>query len=139
MPLLRDILVVSLAFPAALSAQQQARLATAGVDRHGVIWSSSQPASPWRQRADTVPARAIPAYPGDSPRRRKIGRYALRGLGTGAAIGIVGGLIGSRYIECGCPDAKGALGYAFWFGGIGASAGGIVGALVGGIADLRAR
>ncbi len=88
---------------------------------------------------DTLPTRAIPASPTDSLRRRKIGRYTLRGLGTGAAIGIVGGLIGSRFMECGCSDAKKASGAAFWFGGIGASVGGVIGALVGGIADLRAR
>jgi len=139
MPLLRNILVLSLAFPAALSAQRSANLATAGVYRHGVISISSQAASLVRQIADTLPARALRASPADSLRSRKIGRYTLRGLGTGAAIGIVGGLIGSRYIHCGCSDTKKALGSAFWFGGIGASAGGIVGALVGGIADLRAR
>ncbi|MHB8838373.1 MAG: hypothetical protein ACYC7F_05410, partial [Gemmatimonadaceae bacterium] len=63
----------------------------------------------------------------------------LNGLGTVAAIGIVGGLIVSKFIACGCSAAEKAFGLAFWYGGIGASAGGIVGALVGGIADLRAR
>lgn len=135
----RYILVLSLAFPAVLSAQWLARVPTAGVDRHDVTPISSQAASVVRQAAGTLPARALPTSPADSVRRRKIGRYTLRGLGTGAAIGIVGGLIGSRYLHCGCSDTKKALGSAFWFGGIGASAGGVVGALVGGIADLRAR
>ena len=139
MPFLRNILILLLAFPALLSAQRSAHLATAGVDRHGVHWPTSQPASQLRQLSDTAPTRAIPTFPVDSLRRRKIGRYTLNGLGIGAAIGIVGGLIGSKFIECGCSDTKKGFGLAFWFGGIGASAGGIVGALVGGIADLRAR
>ncbi len=139
MPLSRSLFVLSLAFPAALLAQQQVRSTTARLDRGSVIWSGTQPASLLRQLADTLPARAIPAFPSDSLRRRKLGRYTLRGLGTGAAIGIVGGLIGSRFIECGCSEGKKTFGLAFWFGGIGASAGGIVGALIGGIADLRAR
>lgn len=139
MPFLRNILMLLLAFPALLSAQRSAHVATAGVGRHGVIWSTSQPASQLRQLSDTAPARAIPTFPVDSLRRRKIGRYTLNGLGIGAAIGIVGGLIGSKFIACGCSDTEKALGLAFWYGGITASAGGIVGALVGGIADLRAR
>jgi hypothetical protein len=139
MPLLRNILMLLLALPALLSAQRSAQRIPAGVDRHGVTWFSSQPTGLLRQPPDAAPARTIPTFPADSVRQRKLGRYTINGLGTGAAIGIVGGLIGSKFIACGCSDSKKAFGLAFWFGGIGASAGGIVGALVGGIADLRAR
>lgn len=139
MPVSRRILVLSLAFPIALLAQQKVRSPTDGLGREGVTWSGAQPASLRRRLADTVDGRAIPTYPADSIRRRKLGHYTLHGLGAGAAIGIVGGLIGSRFIACGCSDEKKTFGLAFWFGGIGASAGGLVGALIGGISDLRAR
>lgn len=139
MPLLRDIVVLSLALPAALLAQQQASATSAGLDRGGVTWSSAQPTSLLRKVSDPAPGRAIPEFPVDSIRRRKLGSYTLKGLGTGAAIGIVGGLVGSLFMECGCSVEKKTFGLAFWFGGIGASAGGIIGALIGGIADVRAR
>ncbi|MHB8838340.1 MAG: hypothetical protein ACYC7F_05245, partial [Gemmatimonadaceae bacterium] len=124
MPLLRNILMLLLAFPALLSAQRSAQRVPAGVDHHGVTWFSSQPTGLLRQLSDAAPARTIPLVPVDSVRRRKIGRYTLNGLGTGAAIGIVGGLIVSKFIACGCSAAEKAFGLAFWYGGIGASAGG---------------
>ncbi|MDP1860282.1 MAG: hypothetical protein Q8K82_16515 [Gemmatimonadaceae bacterium] len=139
MPLFRTILMLSLALPALLSAQRSAQQVPAGVDRHVVTSFSSQRTGLLRQLSDTAPARTIPMVPVDSVRRRKIGRYTINGLGIGAAIGIGGGLIASKFIACGCSAPEKAFGLAFWYGGIGASAGGIIGALVGGIADLRAR
>lgn len=73
----------------------------------------------------------------DTTRARKLGRYTLTGLGVGAAAGVIGGAVGSRYAGCGCSEAAKVTGFALWFGALGAGAGTIVGAIAGAIHDYR--
>ena len=59
------------------------------------------------------------------------------GLVTGFTVGVIGGVVGSRYIGCGCSKAQKAFGFGIWFGGIGGVAGATVGAVVGAVTPVR--
>ena len=66
----------------------------------------------------------------DSASQRPLLRYTLTGMSVGAIAGVLGGAIGSRYVGCGCSDTEKTVGFALWFGAIGAAAGAILGAVI---------
>ncbi len=103
----------------------------------GVVQRPAAAPSAILEKASGVTVRSGIIARTDTLAERKIGRYTLTGLGVGAAVGIIGGAFGSRYAGCGCSDAEKTLGFAVWFGAIGAGAGTVVGAVTGALHDHR--
>lgn len=66
------------------------------------------------------------------------GHHARVGAATGAVLGAAAGIIGSGFLHVGCErdpchDGRARLGFALWFGSLGAIGGGILGAAVGAV------
>jgi len=132
-------LLAFVVLPFALRAQRprtapaQRPSTTAGVIQDRTVWTPLVDLA-----GPPVAPAAVAAIVSDSGRHHRAGRYALTGLGIGAVAGIVGGAVGSRYAGCGCSNTEKTVGFALWFGAIGAGAGAIVGAITGVIADAVA-
>jgi hypothetical protein len=133
------VAVLLLTLPVAASAQQSAHRASSITPiPAGVVRSSVTPPSAF-DTAHISATRPIvaAALSRDSTRAAKLQHYTVIGLGAGAVSGVVGGLVGSRYMGCGCSDAAKGAAFALWFGAVGAGVGGIIGAVIGAIHDYR--
>lgn len=119
-------------------------LAAQGASAHPAV--SPRPAGVVRARATSIEltrsplggASAAPVAPRaglDTGRAPKLARYTVTGLTIGGLSGMVGGAIGSRYAGCSCSEATLTLGYALWFGAVGAAGGALIGAAVGALHD----
>ncbi len=118
------------ALPYTLHAQQLAPRGLTGPDQAGVV--AQRPVQSHllaRPTSRSAPSQHRPAH--DSTSNRKLVRYTGTGMAVGAIAGVLGGTVGSRYAGCGCSDAEKTVGFALWFGALGAAAGAILGAAIG--------
>jgi hypothetical protein len=133
--MVRTILLLTW-LPVVGTAQQPASRGTSVPNPAGILRAqpSSSDQSATRITSTIYRRLPTPAAP-DTTRTSKLARYTFTGLGVGAALGVVGGAIGSRYAGCSCSKAAKIAGFSLWFGAIGAGAGAVVGAAVGAMHD----